>query len=67
MGLALEVIVDDDGTERFGTVWDERNDPEGLIFGDNMINAEKTKRVAALFEAKRANRESTLGYHIQSN
>lgn len=34
LGLALEVIVDDDGTERFGRVWDYRHDSEGIIYGD---------------------------------
>lgn len=33
-GLALEVYVDDDGTERLGGVWDYRDDPEGIAFGE---------------------------------
>ncbi len=34
LGLALEVIIDDDGTETFGGVWDSRDDPEGFLYGD---------------------------------
>lgn len=30
MGLALEIVVEDDGTEHFGEVWDYRADPEGM-------------------------------------
>lgn len=32
-GLALEVVVEDDGTERLGGIWDYRGDPEGIIYG----------------------------------
>ena len=32
LGLALEVIVDENGEEQFGGVWDSRDDPEGIIF-----------------------------------
>lgn len=32
LGLALEVVVEDDGSERFGNVWDYRDDPEGIVF-----------------------------------
>jgi len=32
LGLALEVIVEDDGTEKIGGVWDYRDDPEGIVF-----------------------------------
>lgn len=34
-GLALEVVVDDlTGEERLGGVWDYRDDPEGVLFGN---------------------------------
>lgn len=33
-GLALEVVVSEDGTERFGGVWDYRDDPEGIVYGE---------------------------------
>jgi hypothetical protein len=33
LGLALEVYVSDDGEESFGGVWDYRDDPEGMVFG----------------------------------
>ena len=35
LGLALEVMVDDDGNERLGGVWDSRDDKEGFHFGLN--------------------------------
>lgn len=34
-GLALEVIVDKEtGEERLGGVWDYRDDPEGMAYGE---------------------------------
>ena len=34
MGLALFVTVNDDGTVQLGGILDERDDPEGWIFGE---------------------------------
>ena len=45
VGLALEVVVDDDGTERLGGIWDYREDPEGICFAEGMINDDKAKFV----------------------
>jgi hypothetical protein len=33
LGLALEVTVEDDGSQHLSGVWDYRDDPEGMIFG----------------------------------
>lgn len=32
-GLALEVVIHEDGTEELGGVWDYREDPEGICYG----------------------------------
>jgi hypothetical protein len=32
VGLALEVVIDDNGSERLGRIWDYRDDPEGVWF-----------------------------------
>lgn len=45
LGLALEVNVEDDGTETLGGVWDYRDDPEGVAFGSDMIDPEKIRKV----------------------
>lgn len=60
-GLALEVISEEDGTERLGGVWDYRDDPEGIIFGDDMISRRKALTVAAMQVAKMGAREKLLG------
>ena len=35
LGLALEVILEEDGSERLGGVWDYRDDHEGIIFAES--------------------------------
>jgi hypothetical protein len=67
MGLALECVIEDDGTEHFGQVWDSRDDPEGFVFAEAAYENKKQKVdvVNALFEAKRKVREAKFGWHIQ--
>ena len=50
LGLAMEVIIDDEtGKERFGQVWDYRDDQEGLFFCKSDIQKpdfqEKSQRI----------------------
>jgi len=45
LGLALEVIQDADGNERLGGVWDYRDDEEGIMFTDGMIDEQKVRQV----------------------
>lgn len=64
MGLALEVVQEADGTERLGGVWDYRDDPEGMVFGE-APDVEKAATVDALFDVHRAVREERFGWHVQ--
>lgn len=64
LGLALEVVVEDDGTERLGGVWDYRDDPEGIRY-EGVDLFEKAQRVAAERERRRPAREAALGYWQQ--
>lgn len=67
-GLALEVVIDGDQVE-FGGVWDYREDPEGIIFGDSMLDddesRERAKRVSEMLEDHREAREKLLGSVVQ--
>lgn len=65
LGMALEVILDEGGNVSFGGVWDYRDDPEGMRFGDDMIDAEKAKRVELERRQKFKTRTAALGYFIQ--
>ncbi len=60
-GLALEVVIDDDGTEKLGGIWDYRNDPEGMAFGDNMISRRKVCTVKVMLMVKMSAREKLFG------
>jgi hypothetical protein len=64
LGLALEVVVEDDGTERLGGVWDYRDDPEGIYYAGE-VNREKAEHVARLMAERSGPRESALGFVIE--
>ena len=59
VGLALEVIVDDDGTTKMGGVWDYRDDPEGMLFSKGTMSEEKANTVKAVMAAKLSRRVET--------
>ena len=63
LGLALEVVVEEDGTERLGGVWDYRDDPEGMIF--DSCDASRAAAVDAERERHRTARTALLGSIIQ--
>jgi len=67
LGLAIEVVInEEDGSEKFGEVWDYTDDPEGIIFKSikdrHKIKADKVKE---LFEIKSKVRLKNFGYIIQ--
>lgn len=68
LGLAIEVNINDDGTESFGEAWDYRDDPEGMSFDESMIDdefIERARRIHSEFNSHSKVRERNLGYTIQ--
>lgn len=66
LGLALEVVTDEEGTPvALGGVWDYRDDPEGIFFTEGIIDPKKVGRVAQLVRARKAERQERLGYWVQ--
>lgn len=65
LGLALEVVVEEDGTERLGGIWDYRDDPEGIFFGEDIIDRARTRYVADEFHRIGVERQTRLGFAIQ--
>lgn len=65
LGMALEVLIDDDGTERFGQVWDYRDDPEGMRFADGVIDSTMADRVDGEWREKAQSRDRLLGWAVQ--
>ena len=64
LGLALEVVQEEDGTERLGGIWDSRDDPEGIVYSEPP-SAAKGQAVAAALKARWGPRHRKLDYFIQ--
>lgn len=64
LGLALEVVVEKDGTERLGGVWDYRDDPEGIAYEGADLRAH-AERIDGLWTDREAARHAALGYMVQ--
>lgn len=65
LGLALEVVVENDGTEKLGAIWDCRDDPEGILYGVENFPVEKCKNAQKIIESKHKQRYETLGFIYQ--
>jgi hypothetical protein len=65
MGLALEVVINPDGTEAFGGVWDCRDDPEGIVYSPDLIDDAKARRIYEETRTKQEERLKRFGYIIQ--
>ena len=65
LGLALEVVVDDDGNERLGGIWDCRDDPEGIRY--DKIDLDKAARVLLLQAEKATEQFRCLGDIVQES
>jgi hypothetical protein len=69
LGLALEINTDEDGKTYLSGIWDYRDDPEGMGYGEKLLSSdgayEKAKYVHDLKESKRDVREKTFGAIVQ--
>lgn len=64
LGLAIEVVIDDDGNESLGGVWDYRDDPEGIHY-DGVDLVEGASRTQDEWNRREPARRSALGYMVQ--
>lgn len=68
LGIALTVAVNvETGEERFGPVWDYRDDPEGLVYGRELGDEEQelAKAIQADREKRAATRMANFGFVVQ--
>lgn len=69
LGLALEVKIDEDGREYLGGVWDYRDDPEGMLYAENIMSSaaaiKKVEHVNREFAEKASVRTKKYGFEIQ--
>lgn len=71
-GLALEVIIDDETGEviGFGGIWDYREDPEGMLYGEEELKSGFKKFYKFMNEfgfEKMKERIDAIGYLFQYN
>lgn len=59
-GTPCDECGGDGKTERLGGIWDEREDPEGFLFGPGELDPEKIEFVKAEFEKRMGHRETLL-------
>jgi hypothetical protein len=65
LGLALEVVVEDDGTEKLGGIWDYRDDPEGMLYSKEHFPTEKIMKAQEFIKEKHEQRMKNLGFIYQ--
>jgi len=65
LGLALEVVQEKDGREYLGGIWDFRDDPEGLIFDDDVLKADRIAAIDSEWQRRGQSRLDGLGYVLQ--
>lgn len=58
LGLAMGVEVDEDGNEEFGEIWDYRDDPEGIVYDDGLLDEEAAARAIRI-----KNEQDRMAYH----
>ena len=72
LGLALEIVQEDDGTEKLGGVWDYREDSEGIYY--DIKNSDSTRKarfkankhlIDNEFEIRSMVRKDILGFDIE--
>lgn len=65
LGLALDVVVLDNGSEMISGIWDYRKDLDGIQYPLGFLSAEKAQYVEDAFQRKALTRQELLGYVIQ--
>jgi hypothetical protein len=72
LGLALEIIVDDNGIEKLGGIWDSREDEEGIYYNLSESDEERIERfktnedfVNNELNSRKEKREKLLGFNIE--
>jgi hypothetical protein len=69
LGMALEINIDEDGNEILHGIWDYRDEKEGMLYADEVVNTKKFKSniefVRQQWNIKRRFREEKHGFMIQ--
>ncbi|MFW6247409.1 MAG: hypothetical protein ACOC22_04550 [bacterium] len=57
LGLALEIIIEENGEEKLGGIWDFRDDPEGIHF--DIKNSTKERKEEMKIKADNVRKQLT--------
>jgi hypothetical protein len=69
LGLALEIIIDDDTGEvvSLGGVWDYRDDPEGMFYGNDLLGTPEALKKISYVEELRESKVKIRVTHDEFN
>lgn len=59
LGLAMEIDVDEEGKGFVTGIWDYRDDPEGILYSEGVLEIDKVDRVHKLWKSKLKARTAT--------
>lgn len=65
LGLALEVIKIEDGSWTLSGIWDYRDDPEGILYGEEEFPQDQCKKAKEFIAKQHKKRYETLGFVYQ--
>lgn len=72
LGLALEILIDDNGNEKLGEIWDYREDKEGIYYNISNSDIERKMKfkknklyIDTEFENRCKIRKEILGFDIE--
>jgi hypothetical protein len=69
LGLALEVVIEEDGSYHLGGVWDYRNEPSGVYYAESVTSKptflQKAKNIFRQMLRRQPRRTQCLGYQMQ--
>lgn len=72
LGLGLEIIIDDNGVEKLGGIWDYRDDKDGLFYDLSNSSLERKEKfiknklfIDSEFEKRGEERKEVLGFDIE--
>lgn len=72
LGLALEIVVDENGTEKLGGIWDSRDEKDGIYYDISNSDLERKEKfnknkdfIDNEFEKRSEGRINSLGFFIE--
>lgn len=65
LGLALEIVINDDDSYALGGIWDYRDDVEGIAFSEDTLSIQKVNNIEEIIQDRYRSRLVNLGYWIQ--